>query len=75
MEENKETIENKKMDWKPILFFYVKTTSWIIIPLVLAIIIGKKIAPTLYLLFILLGFGITCYGIYKEIKNYKDKLK
>ncbi len=79
MEENKDKlIEEKKvtekMDWKPILIFYAKTTGWIIIPLVLAIVISKKIAPTLYLLFILVGFGITCFGIYKEIKKYKNSL-
>jgi hypothetical protein len=75
MEENKEKKIVEKMNWKPILIFYVKTTSWIIIPLVLAVIISKKIAPSLYLLCVLIGFGVTCFGIYREIKKYRNSLK
>jgi hypothetical protein len=74
MEEQKNNSNQNKMDWKPVLMFYAKTTSWIIIPLVLAMVISKKIAPSLYLIFILIGFGISCYGIYREIKDYKNKL-
>jgi len=67
------------MDWKPIFLFYVKATSWIILPLVFAIFTGKYVSKTigsqvLFFIFIMVGFGITCFGIYKEIKSYKKKL-
>ena len=74
-EEKKDIVKGGKMDWSPIILFYVKTTSWIIIPLVVAIIASKKIAPAHYLLFVIIGFGVTCFGINKEIKQYKEDLK
>jgi hypothetical protein len=75
MEDKKDNIKKDNSWWKPVLIFYAKTTSWIIFPLLLAVVISKNIAPSLYLLFVLIGFGITCFGIYKEIKEYKKDLK
>ena len=74
MEIEKKNTKNDKMDWTPIILFYVKTTSWIVLPLVIAVLVSRKIAPGYHLLFVALGFGITCYGIYKEIKQYKKDL-
>jgi hypothetical protein len=73
IENNNNTIYTKT-NWRPVIFFYVRTTSWIILPLLIAIIFSKKISPELYFLFVILGFGITCFGIYKEIKQYKKYL-
>jgi len=61
------------------MVFYVKTTSWIIIPLVLGLIFGNYVSnstgsQTLFFISIMIGFGITCFGIYKEIKEYKKSL-
>ena len=71
-----EKLENKntKMDWRPVIFFYVKTTSWIILPLLIAIIFTKKVTPQVYFIFVIIGFIITCFGIYKEIIQYKKYL-
>ncbi|HEV7701904.1 MAG TPA: hypothetical protein VGO63_00440 [Candidatus Paceibacterota bacterium] len=68
------------MNWTPVLVFYIKTTSWIIIPLVLGLFLGKYVSQSagsqaLFFLFLMLGFGITCFGIYREIQNYKKTLK
>lgn len=65
--------------WKPVLFFYVKITSWIIFPLLLATLTGRYVSKsigsqTLFFAFVMSGFGITCFGIYKEIKEYKKDL-
>ena len=81
MLEKKDQNSKKREDawWRPIMFFYVKTTSWIIFPLILAIFAGKYVSQsigsqTVFFLFIMLGFVITCWGIYREIKQYKKDL-
>ena len=79
------TMEDKKKEsnmsiWKPVMVFYVKTTSWIILPVLLVILANKflfKIESSsfVYLALLAIGFGISCLGIYKEIKEYKKTLK
>jgi hypothetical protein len=78
MEENK---ENQKFDpsksgvnWRPVLLFYARTTGWIVIPLILALVLGNLVAPGLLFLFMILGFILTCVGIYRELKSYKKSL-
>lgn len=78
--ENKDNLNNSKDWWKPVLIFYAKTTSWILFPLLLGILAGKYVgkstgSQTLFFVFIMIGFGITCFGIYREIKNYKKNLE
>ena len=65
---------------RPVLIFYAKTTSWIIFPLVLALLIGNYFSQsaggqTMFLVCIMAGFGISCSGIYREIKQYKNDLE
>jgi len=65
--------------WKPVLFFYVKTTSWIIFPLLVGVLGGVYVSKStgsqiLFFICMMLGFGVTCFGIYREIKNYKKLL-
>jgi len=67
------------MDWKPVIVFYVKTTSWIIFPLILGVILGKYVGESigsqaLFFVCLMAGFGITCFGIYREIKAYKKEI-
>jgi len=67
------------MNWTPVIVFYVKTTSWIIFPLILGLLVGKYVgnstgSQVLFFIAIMIGFGITCFGIYKEIKEYKKSL-
>lgn len=79
MDENKNNFNKSKMDWKPIIIFYAKTTSWIIFPLILAVLasnyLNKSGNQTVFLVFLMIGFGVTCSGVYKEIKQYKKTLK
>ncbi len=80
---NKDITQAQKYDkaWlKPVLIFYAKTTSWIIFPLVLGFWGGGYVSKTvgsqvLFFIFIMLGFLITCLGIYREIKGYKKDLE
>jgi hypothetical protein len=68
------------MNWTPVIVFYVKTTSWIIFPLVIGGLLGRYVgqstgSQSLFFVLIMLSFGITCFGIYREIKKYKKTLK
>jgi hypothetical protein len=79
MDENSKDSNKNGAWWRPIMFFYVKTTSWIVFPLVLAVFSGKYVgesfgSQSLFFLFVILGFLITCLGIYREIKKYKKSL-
>ena len=74
-------MENKNNSiWRPVILFYAKTTSWIIFPLILGIFLAKYISNNtssqiLFFVIIILGFIITCFGIYKEVKIYKKNLE
>ena len=71
-QENKDNTKNReKINWTPVITFYLKTTSWIIFPLVVAILVSKEISSGYYFIFVIVAFGVTCFGIYKEIKEYK----
>ena len=58
------------------MMFYAKTTSWVILPLILGVLLAKfaQFNQTLFFVIIMIGFGITCFGIYREIKQYKKDL-
>ncbi|MFA6353534.1 MAG: hypothetical protein WCW93_01225 [Candidatus Paceibacterota bacterium] len=87
MDENKQNFNtldsshHSSPGWhRPVMFFYIKTTSWIILPLILGLILGKYIgesagSQTLFFGIIFLGFLITCYGIYREVKTYLKDLE
>lgn len=78
--ENKQDLNKKEEKWwRPVMLFYAKTTSWIILPLVLSILGGRYVSKTIgsqvvFFLFVIFGFLITCFGIYREIKNYKKTI-
>lgn len=66
------------MNWRPVIIFYAKTTSWIIFPLVLGVLGGSFVSDSmgsqaLFFIFIMIGFFITCYGIYREVKQYRKE--
>ena len=78
--EVKNNFNNGNSWWKPVMIFYVKTMSWIIIPLILGIILGKYVGKStgnqvLFFAIIIFSFLITCFGIYREIKKYKNDLE
>lgn len=77
--DTKEQAESNLSYWKPVILFYAKTTSWIIFPLILGIFAGKYVSKTvgsqvLFFIFLMLGFAVSCFGIYREIKEYKKNL-
>ena len=63
------------MNWQPVIIFYVKTTAWVVLPLVIGLIVGNFTKNQMFFFIsLMVGFGITCAGIYKEIKEYKKTL-
>lgn len=69
--------DKKNSNWlKPVMLFYGKTTSWVVFPLVIALVASKFTESSgLFFVFLIIGFGITCFGIYREIKEYKKTLQ
>jgi magnesium-transporting ATPase (P-type) len=77
MESNQGKFNENNAWWKPAMFFYAKVTSWIIFPIIVAVIFNNYLLKGSQVLFFALmsfGFVVTCYGIYKEIKIYKRDL-
>lgn len=77
MEDNKKT--NRDI-YKPVLIFYAKTTSWTIFPALLCVLFWRYFGESLgsqisFFVVIFIGFGITVYGIYREINIYKKNLE
>ena len=64
-------------DWKKsVLYFYARTTGWIVIPAILDILLHKY-ALSGGQIFIILGlsFAVTLFGLWHEIKKYQKDLE
>ncbi|MCX6751798.1 MAG: AtpZ/AtpI family protein [Candidatus Nomurabacteria bacterium] len=78
-------IENNKRQtgpwWKPAVEIFSEISTWIIVPIVLALVGGKALdahygtKPIIFLSLAGFGFLITCFGIFRIVKNYMKKLK
>lgn len=81
MDENQQNLNNNDPWWKPGMQILSEVSSWIVVPIVLALIFGKMLdarygtRPVIFLVFAGLGFLITCFGIYRVMKKYMKKLK
>jgi len=79
--ENNQNQNNNGPWWKPGMQILGEVSTWIVVPIVLALIFGKMLdtrfntKPIIFLIFAGLGFVTTCFGIYKVMKNYTKKLK
>jgi len=76
MEENK-----KKLDWKPAVTLFSQVSTWVVAPIVVALVFGKMLdahygtKPIIFLVLAGLGFLFTCFGIVRVIKKYIQDLK
>ncbi|MBU0998846.1 AtpZ/AtpI family protein [Patescibacteria group bacterium] len=78
-------IENKQNStgpwWKPAVKLFSQVSTWVVAPIVLALIFGKMLdahygtKPIIFLILAGLGFLITCFGIFRVIKDYIKKLQ
>jgi F0F1-type ATP synthase assembly protein I len=81
MEDNKQNKSNVGPWWKPAMEILSEVSTWIVVPIVLALIFGKMLdahygtKPVFFLCFAGAGFLVTCFGMYRVIKNYMKKLQ
>jgi len=67
--------------WKPGMQILSEVSTWIVVPIVLALIFGKMIdahygtKPIIFLCLAGFGFLVTCFGMFRVVKNYMKKLK
>lgn len=85
MEENKQNLNNNLPAspggpwWKPGMQIFSEISTWIVAPIVLALIFGKMLdarygtKPVIFLVFAGLGFLVTCFGMFRVVKNYIKK--
>jgi hypothetical protein len=72
MEENK----NKTPWWEPAVALFGRVSSWVVVPIVLALVGGKALdkhfetTPILFLSLTALAFIISCYGIVRIVSKY-----
>jgi len=72
---------NKEVWWKPAVQLFAQVSTWIVAPIVLALVFGKMLdtrygtKPIIFLVLAGLGFLITCVGMYRVIKNYIKKIQ
>jgi F0F1-type ATP synthase assembly protein I len=75
-------VENdKKPYWQPAMEIFSEVSTWIVVPIVLALIFGKMLdkhygtAPMMFLILIGISFLLSCYGIVRALRTYTKKLK
>lgn len=67
--------------WKAGVKIVSDISTWIIVPIVLALVFGKMLdarygtEPVIFLVFAGLGFLVTALGITKIVRDYMKKLK
>lgn len=58
-----------------------EVSTWIVVPIVLALVAGKALdahygtKPIIFLAFTGVGFLVTCFGMYRVVRDYVNKLK
>jgi F0F1-type ATP synthase assembly protein I len=80
-------VENNKQNsnsgpwWKPGMQILSEVSTWIVVPIICALVFGKMLdahfgtKPVIFLIFAGLGFLITCFGIWKVMKDYTKRLE
>lgn len=70
-----------KSNWVPALRVFGQISTWIVIPIVISLVAGKKLdryfdtEPILFLSLAFLGFLVSCFGIWKVMKVYIEEIK
>lgn len=73
--------QNKSAWWKPGIEIFSQVSTWIVVPIILALVVGKGLdshygtKPIIFLVFAGLGFLFSCFGIVRVVKDYIKKLK
>jgi F0F1-type ATP synthase assembly protein I len=81
VDENSQNLNNNGPWWKPGMQLLSEVSTWIVGPIVMALIFGKMLdthygtKPVIFLCFAGAGFLVTCFGIYRVMKRYMKKLQ
>lgn len=81
MEENKQNLNNKGPWWKPGMQIFSEISTWIVVPIVLALIFGKMLdarygtKPVIFLVLSGVAFLFSCFKIVNVVKIYMKKVK
>jgi F0F1-type ATP synthase assembly protein I len=79
MENGKQNQKNTGPWWKPAMQIFSEVSTWIVVPIVLALVFGKMLdahygtKPVIFLIFAGLGFLVTCFGMYRVVKDYMSR--
>lgn len=74
-------MDNKEPFWKPALQIFMDVSTWILVPIILALVFGKMLdthfgtKPFIFLGLTGVAFIISCFGIVKVMKAYMKKIK
>lgn len=67
--------------WKPAMQIFSDVSTWIVVPIVCALVFGKILdahygtKPVIFLVFAGLGFLVTCFGMYRVVKDYMKTIQ
>jgi F0F1-type ATP synthase assembly protein I len=81
MSEGSQNLNNNGPWWKPAMQIFSEVSTWIAVPIILAVIGGKFLdnyfgtKPWMLLVSAGVAFGVSSYGIVKAVKKYADALK
>ena len=68
--------DRKKLDWKPAFQIFGQVSTWVVVPIVLALIFGKMLDkhygtdPWIFLGLTSLAFLFSSYGIVRVVGKY-----
>jgi F0F1-type ATP synthase assembly protein I len=81
VEENKQNMNNNMGPWwKPAVQIFTQVSVWIVIPILLALFIGKSLdahfgtKPIIFLILAGVGFLFSCFGILRVIQKYMKEI-
>ena len=81
MENDNQNSNSRGPWWKPGVEIFSEVSTWIVVPIVLALIFGKMLdahfgtRPVIFLSLAGVAFLISCYKIVRVIKDYMKKLQ
>ena len=73
--------KQNKIDWKPAIEIFSQVSTWVVIPIVLALIFGKMLdvhygtRPWIFLVFTGAAFLISCFGIVRVMSKYMKEIQ
>ena len=73
--------DKKKLDWKPAFQIFSQVSTWVVVPIILALIIGKALDshfgtdPWIFLGSTGFAFLISSYGIVRVVMKYMKTIE